>query len=70
MTFMDRFDSDQHADKRRQNLFYPFASKDEWELASFLLECGLLMTKIDEFLHITMVSVSHFTCESLNLTVE
>ena len=57
MDFMDRFDNDEHANKHRQNLFYPFASKDEWELASFLLQCGLSTTLIDELLCLNLVSI-------------
>ena len=34
-TFMDEFDRDQFAGERINNLYYPFASRNEWELASF-----------------------------------
>jgi hypothetical protein len=36
-TFMDRCDKDKFAERRKGNIYYPFASRDEWELASFLL---------------------------------
>jgi hypothetical protein len=55
-TFMDIFDNDEHASKRCSNLYYPFASAKEWEVASFLLKSGLSMTKIDEFLKLELVS--------------
>jgi hypothetical protein len=32
-TFMDIFDEDKHARKRDRNLYYPFATQPEWELA-------------------------------------
>ncbi|KAG6826751.1 hypothetical protein H0H92_014591, partial [Tricholoma furcatifolium] len=40
-TFMDSFNSDKFNEERKDNLYYPFASKDEWELSSFLMESGL-----------------------------
>ena len=49
-TFMEQFESDVHADKRKANLYYPFASKSDWEMASWLLRSGLSMALIDEFL--------------------
>lgn len=58
-SFMDRFDQDPYAAERQENLYYPFSSKDEWEMASFLLRSGLSMKDIDEFLKLTMVSSSH-----------
>jgi hypothetical protein len=57
-TFMDIFDKDKHASKRVNNLYYPFASAKEWEVASFLLKSGLSQAKIDEFLKLELVS--HF----------
>ena len=55
-TYMDLFDEDDHAGKREMNLYYPFASQPEWELASFLLKSGLSMVATDEFLKLQMVS--------------
>ena len=57
-TFMDHFDNDEHAPHRVNNLYYPFASHQEWELASFLLRSHLSMASIDEFLRLTSVSIS------------
>jgi hypothetical protein len=37
LTFLDLFDADEYAEYRKDNLFYPFASKEEWEIANFLL---------------------------------
>jgi len=55
-TFMERFDLDDFADRRKKNLFYPFASKEDWELAGFLLRSGMSMALIDDFLKLPIVS--------------
>jgi hypothetical protein len=54
-TFMDYFDADKHADKRAENLYYQFASRKEWEVASFLLRSSLSMAAIDSFLSLSLV---------------
>ena len=36
-TFMDGFDGDKYAMMQNENLYYPWASRPEWELAAFLL---------------------------------
>lgn len=55
-TFMDTFDSDKHASKREQNLYYPFSSRDEWEFACYLLRSSLSMGAIDQLLNLELVS--------------
>ena len=55
--FMDRFDTDPHAEKRVGNIYYPFLSKEEWNLASWLLCSGLSMRAIDDFLALPIVSL-------------
>jgi hypothetical protein len=57
-TFMDVFDADRFADKRKENLYYPFASKQDWEMASWLLRSGLSKGAVDQFLHLELVSSS------------
>lgn len=57
-TFMDQFDRDEHAAMRQENLYYPWASRQEWELASFLLRSSLSMAAIDQFLSLALVSRS------------
>jgi len=57
-TFLDRFNEDKYAPFRTINMYYPFSSKDEWELASFLLSSGLSMQKVDEFLKLKLVGQS------------
>jgi hypothetical protein len=58
-TFMDNFHMDSHANERHDNLYYPFASRDEWEIASFLLRSSLSMSAIDQFLSLQLVSTWH-----------
>lgn len=48
-TFLDIFVEDEHAEKRKENPYYPLATQQEWELASFLLKSDLSMAAIDEF---------------------
>jgi hypothetical protein len=55
-TFMDNFDNDQFFKERQTHLYYPFASKDEWQMASFLLRSGLSMAAIDQFFKLELVS--------------
>ena len=57
-TFMDGFDGDEHAAMREDNLYYPWASQPEWELASFLLRSSLSMAVIDQFLSLKLVSLA------------
>jgi hypothetical protein len=54
-TFMEQFDSDVHADRRKANIYYPFASKFDWEIGSWLLRSGLSMALMDEFLTLESV---------------
>ncbi|KAG1906124.1 uncharacterized protein F5891DRAFT_975575 [Suillus fuscotomentosus] len=56
LTFLDVFDADEFAEYRKDNLFYPFASKEEWEVADYLLRSTLSMAAIDEFLKLHMKS--------------
>jgi hypothetical protein len=55
-TFMDQCDKDRFAERRNAHLYYPFASRDEWELASFLLRSRLSMAAVDRFLKLELVS--------------
>lgn len=58
-TFMQKFDCDQYAQERQTNLFYPFASRDEWELAAFLLRSDLSMASINSLLSLKLVRVTY-----------
>ncbi|KAG1797939.1 hypothetical protein EV424DRAFT_1546453 [Suillus variegatus] len=53
-TFLDLFDADEYAECRVDNLYYPFTSKEEWEVADYLLHLSLSMAAIDEFLKLSM----------------
>ena len=55
-TFMDQFDTDPLASQRQENIYFPFSSKEEWGLASWLLCSGLSMRAIDDFLALPIVS--------------
>ncbi|KAG1776905.1 hypothetical protein EV702DRAFT_1045915 [Suillus placidus] len=54
-TFRDRFNMDPYTVHRKDNLYYPFASCQDWELGSFLLCSSLSMAAIDEFLGLELV---------------
>lgn len=55
-SFLEDFNNDPYATERQANLYYPFSSKEEWELASFLLLSGLSMANITRFLSLRLVS--------------
>jgi hypothetical protein len=59
-TFMAQFDYDRFANERTANLYYPFASREEWELASFLLCSSLSMHAIDTFLSSDLVRLEFY----------
>ncbi|KAF8235728.1 hypothetical protein L208DRAFT_1255592 [Tricholoma matsutake] len=52
---MSEFHHNQYAVERLENIYYPFASTDEWELAAFLLWSDLSMRSIDSFLSLKLV---------------
>ncbi|KIJ63226.1 hypothetical protein HYDPIDRAFT_66475, partial [Hydnomerulius pinastri MD-312] len=55
MTFMGLFDSDQFAEERKTNLFYPFAGKEDWQIGHYLLASGLSMATIDKLLSLDWI---------------
>ena len=55
-TFTDQCDKDKFTERRKGNLYYPFALRDEWELAAFLLRSRLSMAAVDRFLKLELVS--------------
>jgi hypothetical protein len=57
---MGWFQGDENAEARSTNIYYPFLSKGEWEIAAFLSRSGLSMKLIDEFLSLIMVSRSNY----------
>ncbi|KAF8438820.1 hypothetical protein L210DRAFT_853522, partial [Boletus edulis BED1] len=71
--FLARFKQDLYSDHRHHNLYYPFASLDDWEMANFLLKSKLSMKLIDEFLSLRMVrqmSLSFWTAKDLRAQAE
>lgn len=57
-TFLDKFDADHFGKYRVSNIYYPYSSRDEWELASWLLRSSLSMSAIDSFLSLDLVCVA------------
>ena len=53
--FIDTFNSDGFAEKRKYNLYFPFSSKEEWGLALWLSRSGLSMRAIDDLLALPIV---------------
>ena len=60
-TFMEEFDHDQYAGERIKNLYYLFASRDDWEFAAFLLCSDLSMASINSLLLLNPVRGSLVT---------
>ena len=54
--FMGWFASDDNAEAQSIDPFYPFLSKDEWDIAEFLSCSGLSMKLIDQLLSLNSVS--------------
>ncbi|KIN99340.1 hypothetical protein M404DRAFT_118082, partial [Pisolithus tinctorius Marx 270] len=55
--FMDKFNGDQFSNLWASNLYYPFNSHNEWELALWLLRSGLSMRAIDSFLSLSIIQL-------------
>ncbi|KAF8809172.1 hypothetical protein BYT27DRAFT_7222697 [Phlegmacium glaucopus] len=67
-TFMDQCDKDRYTEMRKGHLYYPFTSRDEWELASFLLHSCLSMAAVDCFLKLKLmknIGLSFHTAKDL-----
>ena len=57
MNHLQRMDKDKYADIRNhENLYYPFASESEWEVANWLSSGALSQNDIDTFLCLQRVS--------------
>ncbi|KAF9052024.1 hypothetical protein BJ165DRAFT_1340242 [Panaeolus papilionaceus] len=54
-TFMALFAEDPLSSARENLPYYPFSTRTEWEVASFLLQSGMSMAKIDQFLKLEMI---------------
>ena len=58
--YMGTFYNDKYANEHNSNPYFPFQSKGEWELASFLSGSGLSMKHIDEFLSLSIVRICFY----------
>jgi hypothetical protein len=56
LMFMDLFWQDEHAKERQENLYFPFASADEWQFSSWCIRSGLSMAAINSLLSLSIVS--------------
>lgn len=56
-TFMSAFREDKYAEQRQENVYFPWASKQEWTFASWLLRSRLSMAAIDSLLSLDIVSL-------------
>ena len=48
------------AQTKTNNVYYPFMSKAEWELAEWLSLASLLQSSINNFLHLDWVHLVHY----------
>ncbi|KAI5994542.1 hypothetical protein EDC04DRAFT_2586190 [Pisolithus marmoratus] len=55
-SFLDAFHDDQYASDRQNNLYFPFASQEEWQFTSWLLCSRLSLTTIDSLLALDIMS--------------
>ncbi|KAH7918086.1 hypothetical protein BV22DRAFT_1108450 [Leucogyrophana mollusca] len=72
-SFLDVFDQDEYTEERKDNLYYPFATKQEWKFSSFLLRSGMSMAGIDELLDLELmrkVPLSFRTAKELRARCE
>ena len=56
--FMDNFRQDKYTGKWQENLYFPFASREEWQLASWLLRSHLSLSAIDSLLLLDIVCIT------------
>ena len=54
--FMSNFHMDKFAEHCTRNIYYPFTSRDEWELGAFLTQSNMSMKAVNEFLSLELVS--------------
>ena len=55
-TFMDQFRNDQYVEEQQENIYFPWALRQEWGFASWLLCSCLSMAVIDTLLSLEIVS--------------
>ena len=54
-TFLNKFAADEFSNHRSSNTYYPFASRGDWQMGSWLLRSGLSMSAINTFLSLDLV---------------
>lgn len=54
-TFTGKFEGATFSKERKDNLYYPFASDEEWELAAFLLQSKLSLADLTTLLSLKLV---------------
>lgn len=59
---MDNFRKDQYVEERRANLYYPWASRQAWDVTLWLLCSGLSMAAVSSLLLLEIVSDCTFVC--------
>ena len=62
-TFTNKFDMDEFSSQQTLNIYYPFASRGDWELGSWLLRSSLSMSAINSLLSLILVCVSYLECQ-------
>ncbi|KAJ4479912.1 hypothetical protein C8R41DRAFT_869220 [Lentinula lateritia] len=60
-TYLDGFNDDCFSEERKENLYYPFSSRPEWEMASFLLSSSLSMQEIDNYLQLELTKQNNLS---------
>ncbi|KAJ4484164.1 hypothetical protein C8J55DRAFT_426296 [Lentinula edodes] len=60
-TYLDGFNDDRFSEERKENLYYPFSSRPEWEMASFLLKSSLSMQEIDNYLQLELTKQNNLS---------
>ena len=55
-TFLHEFDQDHFSKERRGNLYYPFASRADWQFGLWLTRSGLSLAAVDSLLSLALVS--------------
>lgn len=56
LNILQKMERDTHNDSRRENIYWPFANRAEWNLARWLLEGKLSKKSISDFLKLEYVS--------------
>ncbi|KIM50983.1 hypothetical protein SCLCIDRAFT_33832 [Scleroderma citrinum Foug A] len=65
-TFLDKFDTDEFSSCRSSNIYYPFASRGDWQLGSWLLRSGLSMSAMDTLLSLDLIKALPLSFRTAN----